>query len=153
VRTLLPNSIVVGIFAAVVALLIAVDAGLIRRPTAFASRQVPIEWSTRFGFPIAFGLYGVILGAAVFTYVPFAVAYGVVLAAALFAPLPLAVASGLLLGLGRAVIAGPAALSRGLVTRSDRYLVWGYRRYPIASVVLSAFLVAVVLTHVVRNPM
>lgn len=93
-------------------------------------RQVPVAWSARFGPRRSFWMYGLVLGAAVFTFVPYALAYCVLAGTALFGSVKTSIEAGALFGVGRSVFVGPCALSKVVVGRSGRYLQFGSRYYP-----------------------
>jgi hypothetical protein len=146
-RTMPPRFFAVALSVLVLAWLACVDVGLLKRPALFnAHRQVPIEWSVTLGFPRAFMLYGLILGAYVFTYAPFASVFAIFYVGALRLSLLAAVASGAALGLGRTIPVA-AAFSRPLVWRSDQYLALATRRLPAVSASVSLILLLPVIQH------
>ena len=140
-RTLLPWLVRLTVFAALCGMFVVWDLGVRRVPRALRRGQVPIEWSKRFGLTQSYFLYGVGLGAGVFTFVPFAVTFGVFAAAALVAGPLTAALAGAAFGLGRTIFVGPLGLSGSAIRRSDALLVLGYRWFPYASVALTVVLV------------
>jgi hypothetical protein len=108
VRTFIPPSILLGVFLAMAAFALAVDAHLLNR--RLPGGQVPATWRTRFGSERSYAMYGLLLGAGLATHVNYATVFVVFAAAGLFLPLGAAVTAGATFGLARAAIVALASL-------------------------------------------
>lgn len=140
-RTFLPLAVLLLLCVAAVILCAAIDLRLVRRAAIFGKGQVPSRWLIQYGFARAYTAYGVALGAAVFTYAPFALVYSVLTITALMVGLESAVLAGAVFGLGRATPLGGAVCGRALAMRLDGYLKWSATFYRAASVAAAATLV------------
>lgn len=147
-RTLPAEALVVGVVM-ICALCAAVDLRLIEMPKILKRGQVPIEWSTSYGFVPAFFLYGVSLGAALFTFVPYAITFAVFAVAALSTSLATAVLAGFAFGIGRALFVSSLAQSLTVVRRSGGLLAFGARWFPSASSALAASLAAAAIASAI----
>jgi hypothetical protein len=144
VRTLLPRTVVVGLFACVAVLAMAADT--VHTPMPARHIQVPKSWYGRYGPVRSYALYGLVLGAGLLTDIPYAVTY-TIFASGLVLPIGLAVLLGALFGLGRTAVVGPITVHHRVVEAITRSFPRLRPRLPIVSALASLMLLALILTR------
>jgi hypothetical protein len=133
-RTLLPDPIGIAVFVVIATAFTLTDLRLIRRGAW--GPQVKASWFKRYGPRMSYALYGLILGAGLPTFAPYAATYVAFLAAGFMPSLIDALLLGSLFGLGRAFPVGPLAASRRIATKLPVALGVAYTRFPALSACL-----------------
>lgn len=134
IRTLAPSLVVRILAIVLIALFVAKDLRLVSVPSV--RRQVPQSWVRRFGLSNSYFLYGLVLGAGILTFVPYAAVLSLIGLLSLQASLSFAIAGGACLGVGRTVFLSP--LSRAASRRSlTDLLPASYRHLPRLSAAIS----------------
>lgn len=147
IRTILPVFGVLAALLPVCAAAIAFDLHWLALPHRLRRGQVPVQWLSRYGLSRGYFLYGLSLGAGIFTFVPFALTFVAFSASALLAPFSGAVAAGAAFGVGRAALVAPLAHNRTAIRHTDTMLIIGSRWFPYLSATTSLVLAIVVVGH------
>lgn len=111
-----------------------------------SERQVNRSWTRQFGAVGGYFRFGLMLGAGLLTFVPFAVLFSTFTLASTMLSLPSAAAVGALYGLGRTLLVGPgAALPSNPSTLLPTLLARSHMALPRVSALLSLLLLILIL--------